>query len=74
MPPARELRLWMRRSLAEKGLPESALHITITSVEQAAPDTRGAWLVIRGVGGFLNKWSIKARPETPWATVSQAAQ
>lgn len=71
LPPARELSLWMRRRVVEEGLPESALHITVTSVEQASPDKRGAWLIVRGEGGLLSTWAIKVRPETPWPIVGR---
>ena len=75
MPPAREMRLWMRRSLAESNRPESDLHITITAIEQGRADKNGEWLVVRGTGAFLgvNGWKIKMRPATMWATVKRAA-
>ncbi len=76
MPPPRELSLWMRRRLQEKKLPESALYLTITSVEEGNPDKRGRWLIIRTnqtaewcAGGTLYPFSFKVRPETPWIKV-----
>lgn len=72
-PPERELRLWMRRSLAENDLPESAAHITVTAVYEGKPDTRGTWLVVRGTAAFAGPWAIRMRPTTPWPVVARAA-
>ena len=47
LPPARELSLWMRRTCAEKGLPESALYLTVREIREANPDKRGRWLIIK---------------------------
>jgi hypothetical protein len=80
MPPAREVRLWMRRSCRERNLPESALYLTITDISEAAPDSRGAWLLI--TADQTAEWrgntkpypfKFKARPETPWSTISRTA-
>ena len=46
LPPARELRLWMRRECARRALPESALHLTVVSVSEGQPDSRGAWSIV----------------------------
>jgi len=74
MPPPRELRLWMRRTLQERGLPESALHQTIINIEEGSPDKRGRWLIITAI--HSPEWStsghsfrFRVRPETPWAVV-----
>jgi len=76
MPPAREVQLWMRRALAERNLPESALYLTITSVEEGSPDKRGRWLLISAdqsvewnAGRKAVPFRFKARPETPWPIV-----
>lgn len=76
LPPPRELSLWMRRTCAEKGLPESALYLTVREIREGDPDTKGRWLRIvcdqtaawsapREAGTF----SFKARPETLWVKV-----
>jgi hypothetical protein len=71
MPPAREMRLWMRRALAQEGRPESDLHITITLIKEGRSDKNGAWLIVKGTGAFLglNGWTIKMRPDTQWPVV-----
>lgn len=71
LPPAREMRLWMRRTLAEEGRPESDLHITITSIREGRADKNGAWLIVKGDGAFLSVggWTIKMRPDTQWPVV-----
>jgi hypothetical protein len=77
MPPAREVRLWMRRRLEERKLPEAALHLTITAIEEAAPDKRGRWLMFTTEAtpewneGYVRAlpFRFKARPETPWEIV-----
>ena len=66
MPPERELRLWMRRTLAERGLPEEALHITVTEVRAA----REGWAWIKGNGQFVGRWSILAKLTTKWPVIS----
>ena len=70
LPPERELRLWMRRENTSKGLPETALHLTVTAVEEGAPDKNGRWLWIKAQ--YSPEWNgrpfgtIKARPHTLW--------
>jgi hypothetical protein len=80
MPPAREVRLWMSRSCRDRGLPESALYLTITLIRESEPDVRGDWLWIEA--DQAPEWhgnvkpypfKFKARPETPWLTIKQAA-
>lgn len=72
MPPAREVSLWMRRTLQERNLPESALHLTITKITDGAPDKRGPWLVVvcdqtpEWRQGATYPFTFKARPDTPW--------
>lgn len=79
MPPDREVRLWMRRACQERNLSESALHLTITEIREAAPDTRGRWLLVTAdqapewfQGRKPSPFKFKARPETPWATIARA--
>jgi len=76
LPPAREVQLWMRRACQEKNLPESALHLTITGIEEGSPDKNGRWLIFTteqtpewhgGTKPF--PFRFKARPETPWPKV-----
>jgi hypothetical protein len=74
MPPAREVQIWMRRAAQERNLPESALLLTITSIEEGTPDKRGRWLII--CADNTPEWNadrarptpfrFRARPETPW--------
>lgn len=79
MPPARELRLWMRRALAERNLPESALHLTVTEIQEGSPDKRGRWLIVKA--NQAPEWFqqckpypfiFKARPGTPWPKIESA--
>lgn len=76
-PPEREMRLWMKRELAEKGLSESAQALSVVSVDQARPDKKGEWVIIKA--RYSREWtrdyaepekdhfmSFKARPQTPW--------
>jgi hypothetical protein len=79
MPPPRELQLWMRRDIAKRGLPESALHLTITNIVWGTPDKRGRWLLV--TADHAIEWhagrkpypiKFKVRPETPWEVVSAA--
>jgi hypothetical protein len=76
LPPARELSLWMRKACAQKGLPESALLLTVTDIRQGMPDKNGAWLVF--VCDQTPEWigdskpfpfKFKTRPSTPWPKV-----
>jgi hypothetical protein len=77
MPPARELQVWMRRTLADRHLPESALYLTVTAVEEAfragwlkvTADQSAEWL--QGIKPYPFKFL--ARPETPWIVVRRAA-
>jgi hypothetical protein len=76
MPPAREIQLWMRRSLQERGLKESALHLTITEIREGIADKRGRWLFVScdqtaewNAGRKALPFRFKVRPETPWAKV-----
>src|SRR5262245_32694185 len=76
LPPEREMRLWMRRTVAERGLSETALHLTVTDVHEGEPDKRGRWIVIKADysaewnSGLVRGMTIKARPETPWPVIS----
>jgi hypothetical protein len=77
MPPTREVQLWMRRHCRDKGLSDAALHLTITSIDEASPDKRGRWMLITTEQN--DEWRqgkpqrfpfrFKARPETPWQQV-----
>jgi len=78
MPPARELQLWMRRHVADAGLSEAALHLTVEAVREGAPDKRGPWLVF--VCGHSEEWNrgrnalsfkFKARPTSEWPIVAR---
>ena len=77
LPPAREMSLWMRRVLAEKGLPESALYLTITDIREADADARGRWVTIGTLQDAAwcsplprQRWTFKARPQTLWPVVT----
>lgn len=76
-PPEREMRLWMRRALAEKGLSEQSLLLKVASVSEGKADKNGRWIVVKGQ--YSPEWckdyadqsrayfmTFKARPETPW--------
>jgi len=70
-PPQREVSLWMKRTAAEKGLPESVLSITIESIHEGAPDKRGRWICVKGFlpqawfgDGKRFPFTFKARPDT----------
>lgn len=80
LPPERELRLWMRRSLREKGLGEEALQLTVAEAIEGAPDKRGRWVQIKAQ--YSAAWcrdyadqsrphymTFKARPGTPWPLI-----
>jgi hypothetical protein len=78
MPPDREVRLWMRRDIQERGLAETALHLTVTEVREASADKRGRWLIItadhapewwRQGGSKPYPFRFKARPDTPWQLI-----
>lgn len=81
LPPAREVTLWMRRVLRERGLPDSALELTVVSVRAGRSDKRGPWLVVTtrqteawlaGRPGY--PFVFKARPATPWPLVRSGAR
>lgn len=81
LPPARELTLWMRRVLRERGLPDSALELTVVAVREGNPDKRGPWLVVttRQTEAWLggrpgHPFVFKARPATPWPLVRSGAR
>lgn len=77
LPPAREVQLWMRRTLQERGLQESALHLTITAIDEAAPDKKGRWLMV--TADQSAEWNatcskafpfrFKVRPASPWPKI-----
>lgn len=76
MPPARELNLWMRRTAIARGLPESALHLTVTGIKQGKPDKGGRWLIVETeystdwrAGLACRPFCFKARPGKLWAVV-----
>lgn len=63
MPPDRELSLWMRRHIAEKGLSANALHLTVAAIDRSA-DKRGEWIHIKGE--YNAEWkSTNADPSRP---------
>lgn len=77
MPPDRELRLWMIRDAAEKGMSSSDLGIMLTDVHEGQPDKRGRWIIFKGylrddwyAGRRKYPFTFKARPETPWPLVA----
>ena len=73
MPPARELSLWMRRTVRERGLAESALYLTVTEIREGQPDARGPWLVVKTqqaeAWGARLPFTFKARPSTTWPLI-----
>ncbi len=79
LPPERELRLWMRRHIAEKGMSESALYLTITEIKEGARDKKGRWIIIKSAesaewtAGQVRTFpfTFKARPGTPWPLIAR---
>jgi hypothetical protein len=76
MPPAREVQLWMRRTLEERNLPESALHMTVTEIIEGTSDKCGRWLVVSAdqspewnEGRKALPFRFKVRPQTPWQRI-----
>jgi hypothetical protein len=77
MPPPREVKLWMRRTLEERKLPEAALYLTVAKVEESAPDKGGRWLRVTADhtpewanGCNLSPFVFRVRPETPWQKIA----
>jgi len=68
MPPEREMRLWMIRDAAEKGMSPTDLGIMLTDVHEGEPDKRGRWATsamigIRGVASIRS--SSRRDPTRP---------
>lgn len=80
LPPQREVSLWMRRALRERGLADSALHLTVTEVREGLADAGGRWVVVTslyspewaGEGVKRGPFRFKARPKTSWLVVENA--
>ena len=79
MPPTREVSLWMRRTLQERGLPESALYLTVTGIDEGNPDKGGRWLIVSADqtaewldGRKPSPFRFKARPTSPWPLAARA--
>jgi hypothetical protein len=80
MPPERELRLWMGKRAAEKGMKPQDLGIMLTSVREGASDKTGRWILLTGylqdrwyadyAGGKQHPMTFKARPDTMWPVVA----
>ena len=49
MPPAREVSLWMRRTLEQEGLAEEALYLTVIEVKEGRSDRNGSWIVVKAI-------------------------
>jgi hypothetical protein len=71
LPPARELRLWMRRDAQSRGIPEAEIYLTVTAIAEDQMTKRGRWLKI--TGNMSDRWnedrqpypfSFKAQPHT----------
>lgn len=76
IPPAREVSLWMKRHAQERGLSESAMHLTINNFREGASDKKGAWLIVdcdhtaEWIGDSkLRTFSFKVRPESLWIKI-----
>lgn len=76
LPPAREISLWIKRHLAEKGLPEESMYLTIVSVREGYADKKGRWILVKcdhtdewNAGRMGYTTTFKARPETLWPVV-----
>ncbi len=78
MPPEREMRLWMIRDAAEKGMSPTDLGIMLTDVHEGEPDKRGRWVWFSGYlrddwyqGRRQYPFKFKARPDTPWPVAAK---
>jgi hypothetical protein len=76
LPPAREIQLWMRRDALQRGLSETALHLTVVDVREGKPDKKGRWIIVRCdqsaewlAGRVGYPFTFRARPETPWPII-----
>lgn len=76
LPPERELRLWMRKHIKEKNLPENALHLHVEEIRQSS-DKRGPWLIFKTrypeSWGHTDTFTFRARPQTPWTIINTGA-
>lgn len=76
-PPQREISLWMKKALAEKGQDESALILTVVEVRESKPDKNGPWTFVKAQ--YSREWTknyeqpdkaqymtFRARPGSPW--------
>jgi hypothetical protein len=73
MPPAREVSLWMRRTLAEKGLDESALLLTVVAVDHGTRLGVGIkaqygkeWTATYAEPNKAHYMTFQAKPTTMW--------
>ncbi len=80
LPPAREIRLWMKAELLKRNLPKEALYMTIQDVKYGGEDKRGPWLLVVATlssiwrdGRPSHGWSIRIRPGTLWLKVVEEA-
>lgn len=81
LPPDRELKLWMLRDAAAKGIAPGDLGIMLTEVSEGFADKRGRWLLFKGYlrdawyqGRKPHPFTFKARPETPWPLLARPQQ
>lgn len=81
LPPDRELKLWMLRDAAAKGIAPGDLGIMLTEVSEGLADKRGRWLLFKGYlrdawyqGRKPHPFTFKARPETPWPLLARPQQ
>lgn len=81
LPPDRELKLWMLRDAAAKGIAPGDLGIMLTEVNEGLADKRGRWLLFKGYlrdawyqGRKPHPFTFKARPETPWPLLARPQQ
>lgn len=76
LPPERELRLWMRRHIQEKNLPERALYLTVAELSEAK-DKGGRWIVVKSnrapEWGQQYPMTFRTRPATPWPLIDRPA-
>lgn len=78
MPPARELRLWMKATAKERNLSEDALILTIVDIKEGHSDKKGGWLVISAEqtpewnqGRSPSNFIFWVRPTTLYPVVNQ---
>lgn len=73
LPPERELRLWMRRTIIEKNLPECALHLTVKEISTHT-DKKGLWFKFKAqypeIWGHTGNFTFRALSSKQWPVIN----